>query len=184
MLELSPISFKERLWLSSSVAFAMHSLVISALAYSIVSPHNGTSQVFCAEMIFEKEGAAIQEITCVKPIPSKQQTKKAIAKSYDASIQTKKSSGVPTPCSSEGVNCEPLYNPPPVYPREARRKKIEGIVHIRLSVSTEGAVDQAKVLPPRINPILEEAALQAVLKWKFKPTATVLEVPIEFKLEA
>jgi TonB family protein len=164
-------------------AFVLHSFVISALAFGFKPSPNGTSQELYAEMIFEKEGAAPQEIACVNPIPSKQQTKKDISKPHHASIQTKESSGVPTSCSSEGVSCDPLFNPPPIYPREARRKKIEGVVHIRLSVSPEGIVDQATVLPPRINPLLEEAALQAVRQWKFKPMATILEVPIEFKLE-
>jgi TonB family protein len=47
-----------------------------------------------------------------------------------------------------------------------------------------GGVDNAITLPPHIDPLLEEAALRAVHKWRFKPGARTLEVPIEFKLEA
>lgn len=77
----------------------------------------------------------------------------------------------------------PTFNPAPVYPLEARRKKIEGIVLVRVSLSERGTVDKAIPLPPRNNPLLEEAALEAIQKWKFKPGILTLEVPIEFKLE-
>jgi protein TonB len=76
----------------------------------------------------------------------------------------------------------PLYNPPPVYPREARRKKVQGVVLVYLSVTPDGAVNQAITLPPRQDPLLEQAALKAVRQWKFHPGARALEVPIEFKL--
>jgi TonB family protein len=77
----------------------------------------------------------------------------------------------------------PTFNPPPVYPLEARRKRIEGIVLIRLSLSEKGTVDKAIPLAPRNNPLLEDAALEAIQKWRFKPGNRTLEVPIEFKLE-
>jgi TonB family protein len=183
MLELTPLLFKERFWLSALVAFIAHSLVISALAFSFMSPYNGATQVFSVEMIVE-EGSAAQEMVCVKPISTQQQTKKKVVTSEQKALQTLESSNSSNSYASHGESCEPLFNPPPTYPREARRKRMEGIVHIRLSVSSQGKVHQATVVSPRTNPLLEEAALQAVRQWKFKPYATTIEVPIEFKLEA
>jgi len=89
---------------------------------------------------------------------------------------------------SGATNPFPLYNPPPLYPREARLRKIQGVVMVRVFLSQEGAVADARPLPPRVDPLLEGAALKAVRQWKFspgkfKPGVNTLEVPIEFKLE-
>jgi len=78
----------------------------------------------------------------------------------------------------------PIFNPPPIYPDEAKRKGMQGVVLVRLSLTETGSVDKATTLSPRIDPLLEEAALNALYKWKFKPGVRTLEVPIEFKLEA
>jgi hypothetical protein len=51
----------------------------------------------------------------------------------------------------------PLFNPPPLYPREARLRKIEGVVMVQIHVSERGAVSEAKTLPPHRDPILEDA---------------------------
>lgn len=84
--------------------------------------------------------------------------------------------------SSQAGDSQPLYNPPPVYPREARRQKIQGVVRIQIFLTKTGEVDQIVTLPPRIDPLLEEAALKAIYQWKFRPGVRTVEVPIEFKL--
>jgi TonB family protein len=58
----------------------------------------------------------------------------------------------------------------PVYPKEAAREGIEGLVKIEATADENGDVVDAKVLPsenPR--PLLEEAALAAVRQWKYEP---------------
>lgn len=83
-----------------------------------------------------------------------------------------------------------LSNPPPVYPLAARRRAIEGTSLIRAEVSTEGTCLRAEIRKSSGSELLDQAALEAVKKWRFAPAkrgavAVVawVEVPLTFKLE-
>jgi TonB family protein len=75
------------------------------------------------------------------------------------------------------------YCPGPEYSEEARKKKYQGVVVLLVVVTTEGkATDIRIVKTPGLG--LEEKAIEAVRKWRFKPamkdSAPVdVEVPIE-----
>ena len=84
--------------------------------------------------------------------------------------------------SKEASQAIPLFNPPPSYPPEARRKKIQGVVLIHILLNSSGGVERAVPLAPRADPVLEEAALKAVRHWRFSSGNIALEVPIEFSL--
>ncbi|HXT70188.1 MAG TPA: energy transducer TonB [Vicinamibacterales bacterium] len=56
----------------------------------------------------------------------------------------------------------------PVYPEEAQRAGVQGIVIIETVIGTDGTVQQAQVLRP--VPILDKAALDAVMQWRYTPT--------------
>ncbi len=64
----------------------------------------------------------------------------------------------------------------PVYPEIAQRAKISGIVIIEATIGRDGSVRDAKVL--RSQPFLDQAALDAVRKWRFTPTL-LNGVPVE-----
>ena len=64
----------------------------------------------------------------------------------------------------------------PVYPQVAMAARVEGIVIIQATISKEGSVIDAKVL--RSQPLLDQAALDAVTQWTFTPT-TLNGVPVE-----
>jgi periplasmic protein TonB len=55
----------------------------------------------------------------------------------------------------------------PDYPRDARNKGIQGDVILSADISREGNVVELTVVSG--HPLLVEAALQAVVQWKFKP---------------
>jgi TonB family protein len=55
----------------------------------------------------------------------------------------------------------------PVYPDEARRRGIHGVVIIEVVVNRRGGVHDARVL--RSIPLLDEPALEAVRQWEFTP---------------
>jgi TonB family protein len=69
----------------------------------------------------------------------------------------------------------------PVYPDLAKRMHIHGIVRIQATVKPNGAVKSARVLGG--NPVLVDAAVDAVGKWKFEPalaeTTEVLQVTFD-----
>ena len=56
---------------------------------------------------------------------------------------------------------------PPVYPSEARKKHIQGQVFLKVSISTEGDVQD--VVGASGDSALAPAAVEAVRQWKFKP---------------
>ncbi len=82
----------------------------------------------------------------------------------------------------------PLLRPPPVYPKAARRKGIEGTVLVEVLVGRDGLVEKARVVKSVRG--LDKAALAAARRWVFdparsgdKPVAARVTVPIEFKLD-
>ncbi|MFH1624783.1 MAG: energy transducer TonB [Pseudomonadota bacterium] len=83
-----------------------------------------------------------------------------------------------------------LENPKPRYPLLARRKKIEGVVLLRVEVLPTGRVGRIEVKRSSGYKILDRSALRAVKEWKFSPArmngmciAVWTSVPIRFKLE-
>jgi len=63
-----------------------------------------------------------------------------------------------------------------VLPAIARQQKISGTVSLMATVDTAGKVKGVKVLDGQ--PILSGAAVNAVLKWRYKP-ATLNGQPVE-----
>jgi protein TonB len=77
---------------------------------------------------------------------------------------------------------------PPVYPDEAQKARIEGVVILELLINESGPVEEATVL--RSTPGLDEAALEAVLQWVYVPTLlngrpvkVLLTVTVAFSLK-
>lgn len=57
----------------------------------------------------------------------------------------------------------------PQYPDLARRMSLTGVVKIEVVVSSDGTVKEARVAGG--HPVLANAALEAVRKWKFEPAS-------------
>ncbi|MGA9039137.1 MAG: energy transducer TonB [Terriglobales bacterium] len=70
----------------------------------------------------------------------------------------------------------------PVYPEIARRMAIAGKVKLAVVVSPNGTVRDAKVLGG--HPILVNAAMDAVKKWKYEPGPSETSGTVEFTFEA
>jgi protein TonB len=62
----------------------------------------------------------------------------------------------------------PLVRVEPQYPPQAQRRKLEGWVQVRFTISTAGSVKDAAVVKSS-DPMFERNALQAVNKWKYQP---------------
>lgn len=65
------------------------------------------------------------------------------------------------------ANC--LYGPKPTYPQAARKAGWEGAVTVRVLIDTDGSVASVSVREGSGYTILDEAAAQAVKKWRFSP---------------
>ena len=70
---------------------------------------------------------------------------------------------------------------PPVYPELARKMNITGTVKVEVVVSPNGAIKDARIVGG--HPVLANAALDAVKKWRFEPGAAETTGVIDFKFE-
>jgi protein TonB len=78
---------------------------------------------------------------------------------------------------------------PPIYPRRAKMLRKEGFVKLKLFISKEGLVIKAIILESQPRKLFDQAALQSVHSWKFRPKyvndkpieQTAIQV-VEFKL--
>lgn len=86
----------------------------------------------------------------------------------------------------------PLYdlNPPPVYPRVARRRNYQGTVLLDVRVTAEGTVAEVKVARSSGYSVLDRSALNSVRNWRFEPARrgsrpfeTWVQVPVRFELQ-
>lgn len=89
------------------------------------------------------------------------------------------------------VQATPLYrvNPPPRYPRLARRRGLEGTVLLEVLVDRNGRVREVRVQASSGHPILDRAAFKGVRNWRFspgtidgQPSDMWIRVPVRFQL--
>ena len=69
----------------------------------------------------------------------------------------------------------------PAYPELAKKNNIQGVTRLQLAIAADGSVKDIKVLGG--NPVLVQASIEAVKKWKYEPApgeSTAL-VKFEFK---
>lgn len=63
----------------------------------------------------------------------------------------------------------PLVRIPPNYPRVAQRRGIEGVVTVAFTITRDGQVKDPVVVSANPENVFDNAAMTAILKWKFKP---------------
>jgi periplasmic protein TonB len=116
----------------------------------------------------------------------------AAASAHPPSAAANVSSGGGAAESAQAVSyaAEPTRQPPPKYPAAAQRRGLEGKVMLRVRVSPAGAVEGVELLSGSGAEILDEAAIQAVRGWTFRPAmrlgvavAAVVDVPVRFRLD-
>jgi protein TonB len=86
----------------------------------------------------------------------------------------------------------PAYrkNPPPSYPRTARRRGYEGTVLLEVLVGREGEVKDLRLFESSGHDVLDHAAMKAVMQWAFdpgmrgdEPVEMRVKVPVRFDLK-
>jgi protein TonB len=77
----------------------------------------------------------------------------------------------------------PLYqiNPPPEYPKLARRRGLEGVVVLAARIDVSGHVQELEIMTSSGHKILDQAALKAVRYWLFRP-GTIDGQPYEMRV--
>ncbi len=74
-----------------------------------------------------------------------------------------------------------VYRENPGYPLTLREAHIGGVVRLEIVISAKGTVDQ--VSPLGGNPVLVEAATNAVRKWKYAPGDSESKTEVEFTFD-
>lgn len=105
-------------------------------------------------------------------------------------------SATPSPPASERASLVPpnyraayLNNPPPAYPRSARRNGEQGTVSLRVFVGADGVATAIELERSSGSSTLDAAALEGVTRWRFVPArrgadavAAWVIVPVVFRL--
>lgn len=103
--------------------------------------------------------------------------------------------GPPPPWMEGAVRISGTIKPPtkvkhvnPVYPPEARQARVSGVVILETRIEPDGRIVNARIL--RSIPLLDQAALAAVLQWEFTPTLVngvptpvLMTVTVSFSLQ-
>ncbi len=88
----------------------------------------------------------------------------------------------PLPAVAQGeLARKPKTKVAPTYPELARRMNITGTVKVLVVVSASGALKDTKVVGG--NPLLVNAAMDALKKWKFEPADAESSGTVEFKFQ-
>ena len=69
----------------------------------------------------------------------------------------------------------------PAYPELARRMRITGVVKVQVAVTSNGAVKDTKLVGG--HPLLANAVLEAVKKWRFEPGREETTETLEFRFD-
>lgn len=94
------------------------------------------------------------------------------------------------PVTAPRADASHLNNPAPAYPMLSRRLREEGTVLLQLLIEADGRISELEVLQSSGFPRLDQAALEAVQKWRFEPArqgdtaiAYRYQQPITFQLQ-
>ncbi len=120
----------------------------------------------------------------------------ALSKDAEASPFDAKKTNAPRAAAEDAdpalTEARPLYreNPPPEYPRLARRRGYQGTVVLDVLVDKTGRVKELKVEESSGHGSLDRAAKQAVKRWRFAPgrrgddpVDMWVKVPVRYELK-
>jgi protein TonB len=101
---------------------------------------------------------SVQKTETPSPQPANNQPSRPAERTGTAAADTK----------SVVSGIKPLVRVPPRYPTRAANRHIEGWVKIEFTITTDGTVSNAVVIEAEPADVFDDAALNAIEKWKFK----------------
>lgn len=189
-----PFSYRQHFF--SRVLFVSilgHAVLIASPSVFFSSPRYGVEKAPSSMevVILEKPQVRPKRVETPSLLLTQESSKKVVApKKKEESRPEKKSVYVP-PIKGAKSEARPVHlqNPAPVYPAFAREQGWEGVAVLKVLVGKEGAA--AKVIVERScgYKILDDAAYNAVKKWRFQPAgigrmsfASWVRIPVRFQL--
>jgi TonB family protein len=92
-----------------------------------------------------------------------------MTKNSDISLQEKKESAEDQDKAKEKIKAPKIIvKIPPVYPDEAKKKKLEGIVILKIQIDKKGKVTEVKVIKGD-HELLNKASIEAIKQWEYEP---------------
>jgi TonB family protein len=83
--------------------------------------------------------------------------------------------------AAEDTERHPKVMVQPEYPELARQMNMKGTVRVQLLVAADGHLKETKVLGG--NPVLVQASLAAIKKWKYEPAKNESTVVVKFDFD-
>jgi TonB family protein len=83
--------------------------------------------------------------------------------------------------AAEDTERHPKVMIQPEYPELARQMNMKGTVRLQLLVAADGHLKETKVLGG--NPVLVQASIAAVKKWKYEPAKNESTVVVRFDFD-
>lgn len=108
--------------------------------------------------------AAAAPAPAAAPPPAEKPTPPPVEKPAPAPV-----AATPTPAPAVTTPAQLLKSVPPSYPPEAFRSRREGWVEVQFTITADGKVADAKVARSEPGRMFDQAALESVRRWTFKP---------------
>lgn len=123
----------------------------------------------------EKQEPPVETFEDVIPTPERQSPPKPEAPRFDLDLRASLSAGPylgdfePESPAADLDAGQPSLQIPPVYPPRAKRMGLEGRVTVEFTITTDGSVDDAKIVEAEPPGVFDRAVLRAIRRWKFSP---------------
>ena len=161
----------------------------SVRVYHSPCQSHGAGRVACGERVgvFARRGDMLEVTTPPQGFPRyipasavSQQAGKFVPFGDDSRIQDKGAPDCPVPPERNVTPPRVIFMPDPPYSEQARKKKIQGVVVLSLTVGVDGNTHDITV-DRGLGYGLDEKAVETVSQWKFKPALKDGE-PIERRI--
>ena len=108
------------------------------------------------------------------PVPHRTSTVDQTKRSNEGRIRVVETLGSPE-------NCGMIHGARPVYPKEAKRAHIQGVVKLNIVITKTGEVGELHIVSG--EPVLVPAAIAAVKQWRYAPCRVDGSEPIAIKTQ-
>ncbi len=116
-----------------------------------------------------------------EPVPEPEPIRRTYAATANTIIRDEESSVTTTGEASLPPQLAGYRNQPPRYPAEAERRRLEGEVRVLIRVRTDGVPAAVELVGSSGSPMLDRAAIDTLLTWRFAPTRVAAAFPFNIR---
>lgn len=194
-----PFSYKQNFFgnilivscIGHGILFAQAGFLKPAPEYGVIQAPASVEVMLIEEKIEKEPEIKEKVMTAVKPLEKAPEVVQKKPEKKEPPKIEEKPVYIP-PVKGAVVEQEPVYlkNPAPVYPYRARQRGWEGVVLLHVLVDKDGRPGKIEIKRSSGHRVLDDAALEAVEKWQFKPASlgniafdAWIDIPVRFMLD-